>query len=119
MRGVFGGALWPHDLVEVADEAGDAADDHDHQHRPQGCAEGEDAHHHDAERQPHGDVVAIDDVEARHDTSLATKTKNSKAPRNIPKRKPYPSPWLIRRASESGLLGMNTATAAGSPEQST
>jgi hypothetical protein len=47
------------------------------------------------------------------------KTKSVKGPMSIPRTKPRPSPWLIRRARESGLLGMNRATAAGNPEKST
>ena len=47
------------------------------------------------------------------------KTKNIKGPMSIPARKPIPSQRLIRLDRDSGLPGMNTATAAGSPEQKT
>jgi|SRR5580692_1889732 hypothetical protein len=47
------------------------------------------------------------------------KTKNVKKPSGIPSRNPNPSQRLIRLDRASGRPGMNTATAAGSPEQKT
>lgn len=111
--------LRPHALIEVTDEYHNAAGEHDHHCRPQGRAEGEGDHHQDADQQGHDGIVAIEDVEAGHDTILATKAKNTKGPTNIPARKPIPSQRLIRRDRASGLPGMNTATAAGSPEKNT
>jgi hypothetical protein len=97
-----GSFLGLHDLVEVADEANYAADKHDQHQCPQGRTEDEGAGHQGAHQQGQGEVVAVEDVKTGHEASLATKTKSSKSPPVIPRRKPYPSPWLIRRDRESG-----------------
>src|SRR5215831_1593963 len=109
--------LRPHDLVEVADEQTYTSDNGEQHQCPKGCAQFECADYESTDEQRREEVVAIIDLEPGHRTTLAMNTKNNKGPRPIPTRKPNPIPWLIRLNKESGLLGMNSATAAGSPEK--
>ena len=79
---------------------------------PEGCAEQQAADRDQPEQHREHEVVA---VEVAHETSLATKTKNSKAPNAMPNIKPAPMPRLIKSARTSARVASRARSAAGTP----